>query len=267
MKTRIIFLAVALLFPAGAALAEDRVLMARSPLGIVDNGYVFPSSANVQGVGAYFKTRMVLVNPTPNPMTINVLLSTPGGAVGPRTIVLAALEAKAYENFLADVFSYTGGAGIRFWESTNSRPFLANGEVYADTANGRYSTAIIGMSSDDRVASVAETGNSLSPGLRVNAANRANYGCANVDGTAVSVQADFYTSAGGPATPASSTTLNLPANGWQQAAVAVTDDLINIRFRYFGGGGSLGVYCYGVNVNNQSADGTSAPAVYVAPSQ
>ena len=267
MNTRTRILALALLLTPGATFAEDRVLRARSPLGIVDSGYVFPSSANVQGVGAYFKTRIVLVNPTPNPMTINVLLSTPGGAVGPRTIALAASETKNYENFLADVFSYTGGAGIRFWESTNSRSFLVNGEVYAETANGRYSTQIIGMSSDDRVASVAETGQSLSPGLRVNAANRANYGCANADASAVSVQADFYTSAGGPSTPASTTTLNLAANGWQQAAVAVTDELINIRFRYFGGGGSLGVYCYGVNVNNQSADGTSAPAVYVAPSQ
>lgn len=267
MNNRTRILALVLLLSPAVSFAADRVLTARSPLGIVDNGYVFPSSANVQGVGAYFKTRIVLVNPTPNPMTINVLLSTPGGAVGPRTVSLAASETKNFENFLADVFGYTGGAGIRFWESTNSRPFLVNGEVYADTANGRYSTQIIGMSSDDRVASVAETGQSLSPGLRVNAANRANYGCANADSTAVSVQADFYTSAGGPTTPASTATLNLAANGWQQAAVAVTDDLVNIRFRYFGGGGSLGVYCYGVNVNNQSADGTSAPAVYVSPSQ
>lgn len=267
MTTRNRILAVALLLSPGVTLAEERVLKARSALSIVDNSYVFPSSANVQGIGAYFKTRMVLVNPSTAPLTINALLSTPGGPVGPRTVTLAASETKVYENFLADVFGYVGGAGIRLWESTDSRPFVATGEVYADGPSGRYSTPIFGMSNDDRVVSVAETGLSLSPGLRVNAANRANYGCANADSSAVSVQADFYTSAGGTSTPAGTATLSLPANGWQQAAVAVTDDLVNIRFRYFGGGGTRGVYCYGVNVNNASADGTSAPAVYVPPTQ
>jgi hypothetical protein len=123
------------------------------------------------------------------------------------------------------------------------------------------------MSTDDRVASVAETGLSLSPGLRVNTANRSNYGCANMDGSPVSVQADFYTSAGGAANPAKSVQTDLVANGWVQAAVPVTDDLVNIRFRFYNGGGALGVYCYGVTVNNASADGTSAPAIYVPPTQ
>jgi hypothetical protein len=267
MKTRTWFLAVALLLPSAVTLAEDRVPRARSPLGIVDTGYVFPSSANVQGIGAYFKTRMVLVNPTPNPMTIDMLLSTPGGPVGPQAVNLAPSETRVYENFLSDVFGYVGGAGIRLWESTNTRPFLASGEVYADNPGGRYGTSIWAMSIDDRVASVAESGLSLSPGLRVNAANRSNYGCANMDGSPVSVQADFYTSAGGTATPAKSAQMDLPANGWAQAAVPVTDDLVNIRFRFFDGAGALGVYCYGVAVNNASADGTSVPAVYVPPTQ
>jgi hypothetical protein len=267
MKARITILAVALLLPSGAGFAEDRVARTRAPLAIVDNSYVFPSSANTQGIGAYFKTRMVLVNPTPNPMTVNILLSTPGGPVGPHAVNLAPSETRVYENVLSDVFGYVGGAGIRLWESTNTKPFLASGEVYADTPGGRYGTSIWGMSIDDRVVSVAETGLSLSPGLQKNSANRSNYGCANMDGSSVSVQADFYTSAGGSATPVQSTQMDLVANGWAQAAVPVTDDLVNIRFRFFGGGGSLGVYCYGVTVNNASADGTSVPAVYVPPTQ
>ncbi|HTS03830.1 MAG TPA: hypothetical protein VMN04_15010 [Thermoanaerobaculia bacterium] len=267
MRMRRGILLLGLLVSTGAASAEDRPVRTRTPLGVVDTGYIFPSSANVQGIGAYFKTRMVLVNPGSNAMTIDLILSTPGGAVGPLPVTLAASETRVYENVLSDLFGYTGGAGIRLWESTNSRLFLASAEVYADTPNGRYSTPIYGMSLDDRVASVAETGLSFSPGLQVDAANRSNFGCANMDAAPVSVQADFYTSAGGTSAPAKSVQIDLPASGWAQAAVPVTDELVNVRFRYFGGGGALGVYCYGVTVNNASADGTSVPAVYVPPSQ
>jgi len=264
MKTRIGLLALALL--SGAALSEDRVFHSRSPLSVVDTSYTFPSSANTQGIGAYFKTRMVFVNPSSSPMTVNALLSTPSGPVGPQAITLAAGQTKVYENFLSDVFGYTGGAAIRVAESTGNRFFIATGEVYADGPNGRYSTAIFGLSTDDRVASVSESGLSLSVGLRVDAANRANFGCANADGSSVSVQADFYTSAGGSATPATSLQLDLAANAWSQAPIPVTDEEINVRFRTFGVSGTIGVYCWGVNVNNQSADGLWVPAVYVLPS-
>lgn len=267
MKIRNRILALVLLLSSSVTLGEDRVLRSRSPLGVVDDTYLFPSSANVQGIGAYFKTRMVLVNPTPNPMTITVLLSTPAGSVGPQSVNLASSETRVYENFLSDVFGYTGGAGIRLSESSGSRPFVASAEVYAEGANGRFSTAVFGMSGDDRVAKVSESGLSLSAGLRVNAANRANFGCANSDNSPVSVQADFYTSTSGPTTPAKSVVLDLPAYGWNQQPVPVNDDQINIHFRSFGGVGPLGAFCYEVAVNNASADGTSVPAVYVPPSQ
>ena len=267
MKTRNRILVLALLLSSSVTRAEDRVLRARSALNIVDSSYVFSSSANVQGIGAFFKTRVVLFNPTPNPMTINALLFAPTGAVGPQSVTLAPSETRVYENFLSDVFGYTGGAGIQLSESSSSRPFVVSAEVYAEGANGRFSTAIVGMLMDDRVVRVSEAGLSISAGLQVNAANRANFGCSNADNSSVSVQADFYTSAGGTSTPATSVILNLPANGWQQMPVPVTDDQINIHFRSFGGGGPLGAYCYGVNVNNASADGTSVPAVYVPPSQ
>jgi hypothetical protein len=44
--------------------------------------------------------------------------------------------------------------------------------------------------------------------------------------------------------------------------VSVQDDLIRILYSVSGGGGNLGVYCYGVNVNNASNDGTPIPATY-----
>lgn len=268
MKVQIGVLALALGLPTSMLLgqAQDRLSLARSALNVVGTSYVFPSSGNNQGVGAYFKTRMVLVNPTTSPMTVNAILSTPGGAVGPQAISLAAGETKVYENFLDEVFDHTGGAGIRLWESSNSKQFVASAEVFADLTAGRYSTPIYPMLSDDQVARVSDPGHSLSVGLRVDSDNRANFGCANTDSTPISVQADFFTPTSGFSTPAASVILDLPANGWQQTRVPVTGDPINIRFRTFGTFGPLGVYCYGVTVNNASADGTSVPAVYVWPS-
>lgn len=266
MKIRVGILALALGLATSPLLADDVLSGPVSMLGVVNTSYVFPSSGNVQGNGAYFKTRMVLVNPTKSLMTVNALLSTPGGAVGPQAISLASGETRVYENVLADVFDYTGGAGIRLWESTGTRPFVATAEVYADSTVGRYNTPIFGMSSDDQAATVSEPGNSLSVGLRVDSDNRANFGCANADSTPVSVRVDFYTPPDGFSTPAAIVILDLPANGWQQSRIPVTGDPISIRFKTFPTSGPLGTYCYGVTVNNASADGTSVPAVYVWPS-
>jgi len=266
MKIMVRILVLALGLSTGTVFAADGIPWERAVSRLVGTSYVFPSSGNVQGNGAYFKTRIVVVNPTKSPMTINAVLSTPGGPVGPQAISLVSGETKVYENFLADVFGYTGGAGIRLWESTDTRPFVASAEVYADSAAGRYSTPVFGMSSDDQAARVSDTGHSLSVGLRVDSANRANFGCANADSTPVSVRVDFYTPTSGFSEPAAIVILDLPANGWQQTRVPVTGDPINIRFKTFPTSGPLGTYCYGVTVNNASADGTSIPAVYVWPS-
>ena len=55
----------------------------------------------------------------------------------------------------------------------------------------------------------------------------------------------------------------MPAGGWGQRAVPVQDEQIRILYWVKSGGGNLGVYCYGVKVNNASNDGTSIPAVFV----
>jgi len=161
MKIMVRILALALGLSTDTVFAADGIPRERAMSRLVDTSYVFPSSGNVQGNGAYFKTRMVLVNPTKSPMTINAVLSTPGGPVGPQAISLVSGETKVYENVLADVFGHTGGAGIRLWESTDTRPFVASAEVYADSTAGRYSTPVFGMSSDDQAARVSDTGHSF----------------------------------------------------------------------------------------------------------
>ena len=248
------------LLPSGLSASEPP---ARAPRGLVAASYFFPSAANAQGAfGVTFKTRLVLSNPGASPISVVASLNTLLGSGGIQTIALAAGETRVFGNFLQDVFAYTGGGGFSLAESTNSKPFYAVGEVYADAGNGRFGTPLVGMSPDDRVVNLAngETGFSASTGLVVDGSNRVNFGCANMDGTAVAVRADIYNDTG--ADPASRVTLNLQGHGWEQQAVAVTGQKIRILFWQLSSGGLSGSYCYGVNVNNQSGDGTSIPALY-----
>ena len=262
--------------PLLASLAIASICVGAEPLQnqtakeLVGAGYVFPSSANVQGAGAYFKTRMVLTNPTMLPMTVLAMLSTPGGFSAGREISLAPAQTRIFENFLADVFGYVGGGGMNLIENGaatggTALPFVAVAEVYTETTNGRYSTPITGLFTDDRVVDPSrETGFSLVTGIRANATNRANYGCSNADFVPVTVRAEFYTSnTPNVGSPAVVEEFALPAGGWGQRAVPVQDEQIRILYWVKSGGGNLGVYCYGVNVNNASNDGTSIPAVYV----
>ena len=129
---------------------------------------------------------------------------------------------------------------------------------------GRYSTPVTGLSPDDMVVRPAvETGFSMVTGLRANATNRANFGCSNADVVPVTVRAEIYTSSTpNLGSPAAVEEFSLAAGGWGQKAVPVQDELIRILYSVSSGGGDLGVYCYGVNVNNASNDGTSIPAIY-----
>ena len=235
---------------------------------LVGSDYVFPSSANVQGVGAYFRTRLVLTNPTGSEITVLATLSTPTGLSASVPIALTSFQTRVYENFLADVFGYTGGGGVNLVEQGAAtggvrKPFLAVAEVYVDAATGRYSTPVTGLSPDDMVVKPTETGFSMVTGLRADGTNRANFGCSNADIVPVTVRAEIYTSSTPKlGSPAAVEEFSLAAGGWGQKAVPVQDDLIRILYSVSSGGGDLGVYCYGVNVNNASNDGTSIPASY-----
>lgn len=236
-----------------------------SPLGLAASSYFFPAAANNAGsFGAIFRTRLVLTNPGTSSISITATLSTPTGSPGSQTITLGPAESRVYTNFLQDVFGYAGGSGFRLAESTRSMPFYAVGEVYAENAGGRFSTPLTGMSAEDRVVNLAsgETGTSAATGLFVDASNRANFGCANMNGTPVAVRADIYNETSGD-TPVARVELNLLSNGWQQQSVPVSGQVIRILFWQLSAGGLNGSYCYGVNVNNSTGDGTLSPAQYV----
>ena len=236
------------------------------PESLVGLGYVFPSTANAPGAnGAYFKTRMVLTNPHTTRILLAAVLDTQTGSAGIKTIILEVGETRVYENFLQDVFAYTGGGGVGLMEVTETRPFYASAEVWAENANGRFSTSLFGMGIADRVVNLAnkDTGYSLAAGVRVNASNRANVGCVNMYYAAAQVRADVYNESSATV-PAAQLVLDLPGSGWAQTSVPVTGENIRIFFwQLTAAENPHGTYCYAVNVNNQSNDGTSIPAARI----
>lgn len=236
-----------------------------SPQGLAAASYFFPSAANAQGsFGAYFRTRLVLTNPGSSTIEIVASLSTGTGSGGTRTTTLGPSETLVTANFLQYWFGYTGGGGFSLAERTGSKPFYAVAEVWAENSNGRFATPLPGLSAEDRVVNLAqqETGFSTSTGLFVDGSNRANFGCANMDAEPASIRADIFNESSRDV-PVAKVQLDLRGKGWEQQSVAVPGQVIRILFWQLTGGGLHGSYCYAVNVNNSSGDGTMSPALWV----
>ncbi len=231
----------------------------------IGTGYVFPSSANVQGnFGAYFKTRVAIYNPNSFPITVLAQLLTPNGGSPVENIDLSAYGLYTSENFLADEFGYYGGAGFSLIDSTASHLFVVTAEVYTEGPNGRYTTPLTGLLTRDRVPRADESGYARAQALIFNSSNRANFGCTNVDDIATVVSAEFWGRSGAEEV-VQTVSLTLPPQGWRQLSVPIKADWLRANFRITSGGGLLGTYCYGVTVNNASNDGTATPAQRVPP--
>ncbi len=223
-------------------------------------GYVFASSANVAGLGgAFYKTNMTLLNPDSKDISISAGLMTPSGATAWKTITLGANSYRTYENFLQEAFGYTGGAGIALFTDA-SQHFVAVAEVYTESAAGRYSTPLAGLNGTDALAVSAGGATSIVAGLRASPETRANFGCSNLDPVPVTVRIDFSAMTGGAAMTARADLMMGPSQWWQQPVPLQGKDIFAF-FTVTSGGGPRGVYCYGVNVDNASNDGTVIPAV------
>jgi hypothetical protein len=242
---------------AGGALAAGAE-SGRRPNTLVGSSYVFPSVANTQGLfNAFFKTKVTLYNPNSFDIVVQALLTTAAGAPPLQNLTLAAGGFRRWDNFLQDVFGFTGGGGLIFTEGS-SKVFIAVVEVYVDGPNGRYTTPVTGLLPEDAIlpSSLAPGAFFVAPGIQNNAGNRANFGCLSLAPIASSVRVDFYAFTNGELTTTFST-LNLQAVAWQQVPVPIVGDDIIAVFGLTTNDPSLIAYCYAVNVNNASNDGNS----------
>src|SRR5664280_2618524 len=75
--------------------------------------YVLPSCANASGLfGAYYKTRLTLLNLNGGALALLFYLLSPSGPLRPVSYTVPATSSVTFDNALQDLFSYTGGGGL-----------------------------------------------------------------------------------------------------------------------------------------------------------
>lgn len=215
---------------------------------------IIPTAANNPGqFGAVFKTAVSIVNVTDRSYTIvGTLYRSIGGTIE-RQISMRARQARNYDNFLQEVFSYSGAGGVELDAflappgGSDSNQFAVFAEVYTDSPNGRYKT-VVGVVDPSDGLSLTEP--SITPGIFIDASSRTNVGCVNTATTQAIVNVDLYSSAGGLLT---TFFLTVPASGWAQGALIQTVSGGYLVWRLQSG---VSPQCFGVVVDNRSNDGS-----------
>jgi hypothetical protein len=249
MKKILLILAIASVAATATAAGHRRGIAAFTNITI-------PVMANTAGLqGAFFKTRVAIFNPTTLSYPIAVTLYNNNGQAGAATINIAAGQVRNYDNFLQQIFSYTGAGSVQFDSlsgapgGSSSRDFIVTSEVYAQGPSGIFKTVVSG---GPLIENSLPDFDSFSLGIHVNVNSRTNVGCFNDSPGANQVNADVYDSGG---TLLTTITFNLGPKAWNQLPVPVNVTGGYIKWRLQSAG-----FCYAVVVDNSSNDGTFIPA-------
>jgi hypothetical protein len=210
-----------------------------------------PVMANTVGAGgAVFETYVALLNPGPSAFPVTVSLFDAAGTKHDAIIELAAGELKTFDNFLDEVFDFTGGGAVTFHSADSSKRFVVSAEVWTD--NGRYGTSIPALE-------FAGTDSpSFAPGVTVSIGTRTNVGCFNQSGAPNTVTGTVLDPTG--TQTIGTFTLDLAANAWSQTALSTVVNEGYIRFTPSGA-----AVCYAVVVDNLTNDGRFIPAAEFRP--
>jgi hypothetical protein len=208
---------------------------------------LLPTSANANGqFGAVYKTKVSIFNAANATYNIRVGLSVGGGEIAHAFISIAPGQTLTSNNFLSDIFGYSGGGAIDLDSGNTDYRFVVNSQVYVDTVNGRYTTAV--QFADD-LGDITPSRPGYVVGVSVNSVRRTNIGCASnsqFDQTITFQAFDPNNFAVG--NPFS---FNLAAFGWAQYGVnlSLTNGGIYVT-------ATQNAVCYAVEVDNTSNDGT-----------
>jgi hypothetical protein len=219
-----------------------------------------PVMTNSPGaLGGVFKTKVVVLNPTIFSFPVEVSLYGTDGFVSKTTINLAAGQVRNYENFLAEVFSFSGAGTVNFdsLSLAGGNPnlkFLVSAEVYMDSDKGRFTTVV---STGAPLDPVSPTANAYSIGITVDGDTRTNLGCFNTSFSTNVISAEVYDSTNRLVTTVA---LTVGGGSWTQVSLPNAVSGGYIRWRPVSA-----AYCYAVVVNNTSNDGTFIPAVNYLP--
>jgi hypothetical protein len=200
-----------------------------------------PVMANTPGaLGGIFKTKVVIFNPTIFSFPIEVSLYGTGGLVNKTTINMAAGQIRNYENFLEEVFTFTGAGTVNFDSlslpgGNSNLDFLVNAEVYMDSEKGRFKTVV---ATGPPLDPISPSVSAYSLGVTVDANTRTNVGCFNTSFSTNVINADLYDASN---KLVATVTLTLGGGSWNQVALTTPVAGGYIRWRPL-----ASAYCYAV---------------------
>ena len=218
-------------------------------VGDLDSDSVIPVAANSPGrFGAYFKTRVVIFNPTDRDYFITAILYDRTGEARTREVSMDAFEYRVWDNFLEEVFGYRGSGGIWLTTPEFDDRFYVTAEVYTDSPNGRFSTTVV-----NGIYPLFSEGyeSNFNVGINVNASRRTNIGVLNWGTAPSSIEAKVYDGYG---TLVQTIRFNLEGEAWQQNSISARVDDGFVVWDV--NGESDKHYFYAVEVDNESNDGT-----------
>jgi hypothetical protein len=208
------------------------------------NRITLPTSANVAGqFGAFFRTRVSILNVTQTVATVEATLFNQLGHIAKTTISVGPRQQRTFGNFLGDVFGATGAGAVRLESEALVK---VTAEVYTDGPGGRFKTIANPAEPSDAIHA---TSAAVSPGIIVDANSRTNIGCFNESPLAQTVSAEIYDASG---LLVNLLSLPLAANGWDQTRVTGFVSNGYVRWRP-----QAECHCYAVVVDNTSNDRSS----------
>ena len=241
---------LALAVPLSAARAAGP-----EPLVAAFSRVVIPTSANLGGQGgSFFTTRLSIFNVTSQSYSIQVLHYGNDGQTRTAQIQLGPNQIRNYENFLQEVFQFTGAGAAVFNSLADTRLFMVTAEVVNDQGNGKFKTVV--ASGPLLEPSYPELDN-LSLGVNVDGDTRTNLGVFNDSNEANTIDAEVYDASGNKVTTV--TFDNVGSRTWaQKGLTGVTVKGGYIRWKM-----QATAFCWAVVVDNKSNDGTFLPAADV----
>ena len=169
---------------------------------------------------------------------------------------MGSRQARDFDNFLQDVFSYSGAAGVDLDAvvappgGSDLNKFAVFAEVINDSTNGVYKTVV---NISDPSDGLSLTDPSITPGIFVDGSARTNVGCLNTATTQAIINVDVYSSTGGLLT---THFLTVPGSGWAQNGVLQDVSGGYLIWRLQSG---VSPNCFAIVVDNQTNDGSFIP--------
>lgn len=240
------------LAPPAAAATTRRALQ-----DLASSWVVVPAAVNAPGAqGAYFRTKVTILSLGPSATDVKAWFYPSAGSPRSTTFRISSAETRTFPNVVQDLFGVTG-AGALLLDTPIDYDLVVTSEVYNDGPAGRFSTATIAWGILDFLGS---TYFDWTPGVTVDGRTRANLACWNSSSSSAIVRVGLY-DAPAPGPKIKEFEFELPGYGWKQIAVDVPVSGGTLLWKPFGGLN----YCYAVNVDNASNDGTFLDRVTWVP--